>query len=314
MLHYVLRRFLTAIPTLFVIITISFFLMRVAPGGPFNQEKGLNPVIKANLERVYHLDDPLWMQYLRYLGNLLQGDLGPTYTSPDFTVADRFAAGLPVSIQLGGTALVLALLVGGVLGIAAALHQNKWEDYSVIALATAGSTIPTFVIAPLFQLFFALTLKWFPVGGWGDGALVNKVGPVITLMLPQVAIVARLMRGSMIESLHSHHIRTAQGPWPFRLCHHYPPRAPWRPFADCLLCGTGRRCLADGLGDRRVNLPNPGDWPRVCVRRPEPRLHHGHGHRRGDRAFHHHLQSHRRHSLRRRRSAGALWLMSQAPL
>jgi oligopeptide transport system permease protein len=210
MLNYVLRRFMTAIPTLFVIVTISFFLMRLAPGGPFNQERGLNPVIKANLERVYHLDDPLWMQYLRYLGNLLQGDLGPTYTSPDFTVADRFAAGLPVSIQLGGTALVLALFVGGVLGIAAALYQNKWEDYSVIALATAGSTIPTFVIAPLFQLFFALTLKWFPVGGWGDGALLNKVGPIITLMLPQVAIVARLMRGSMIESLHSHHIRTAR--------------------------------------------------------------------------------------------------------
>jgi len=210
MLSYVLRRFMTAIPTLFVIVTISFFLMRVAPGGPFNQEKGLNPVIKANLERIYHLDDPLWMQYLRYLGNLLRGDLGPTYTSPDFTVADRFAAGLPVSIQLGGTALILALLVGGVLGIAAALHQNKWEDYSVIALATAGSTIPTFVIAPLFQLFFALTLKWFPVGGWGDGALDHKVGTVLTLMLPQVAIVARLMRGSMIESLHSHHIRTAR--------------------------------------------------------------------------------------------------------
>lgn len=210
MLRYVLRRFLTAIPTLFVIITISFFLMRVAPGGPFNQEKGLNPDIKANLERVYHLDDPLWLQYLRYLGNLLRGDLGPTYTSPDFTVADRFAAGLPVSIQLGGVALVLALFFGGILGIAAALRQNKWQDYIVIAAATAGSTIPTFVIAPLFQLFFALTLKWFPVGGWGDGALVNKVGPIITLMLPQLAIVARLMRGSMIESLHSHHIRTAK--------------------------------------------------------------------------------------------------------
>ena len=210
MLRYVLRRFLTAIPTLFVIITISFFLMRVAPGGPFNQEKGLNPDIKANLERVYHLDDPLWLQYLRYLGNLLRGDLGPTYTSPDFTVADRFAAGLPVSIQLGGAALVLALFFGGILGIAAALRQNKWQDYTVIATATAGSTIPTFVIAPLFQLFFALTLKWFPVGGWGDGALVNKVGPIITLMLPQLAIVARLMRGSMIESLHSHHIRTAR--------------------------------------------------------------------------------------------------------
>lgn len=124
MLRYVLRRFLTAIPTLFVIVTISFFLMRVAPGGPFNQEKGLNPVIKANLERVYHLDQPLWKQYVLYLGNLLHGDFGPSYNLPDFTVAELFKVGLPVSIQIGSTALVLALLIGGSLGIAAALNQQ----------------------------------------------------------------------------------------------------------------------------------------------------------------------------------------------
>ncbi len=210
MLRYVFRRFLTAIPTLFLIVTIAFFLMRVAPGGPFNQEKGLNPVIKANLERAFHLDQPLWKQYFFYLQNLLKGDFGPSYTSPDFTVAEKFANGLPVSIQLGIMALALALLIGGMLGIAAALNQNRGADYAVVAAATAGSTIPTFVIAPLFQLFFALTLHWFPVGGWADGAAVNKVGPVVTLMLPQLAIVARLMRGSMIESLHAHHIRTAR--------------------------------------------------------------------------------------------------------
>ena len=210
MLRYVLKRLLTAIPTLFVIVTISFFLMRVAPGGPFNQEKGLNPVIKANLEKVYHLDQPLWKQYLLYLNNLLHGDFGPSYNLPDFTVAELFAKGLPISIQLGGTALVLALLIGGCLGIIAALHQNRGADYAVIATATAGSTIPTFVIAPLFQLFFALSLKWFPVGGWGDGALLNKAGPILTLMLPQLAVVARLMRGAMIETLRSHHIRTAR--------------------------------------------------------------------------------------------------------
>ena len=210
MLRYVFRRLLTAIPTLFVIVTISFFLMRVAPGGPFNQEKGLNPVIKANLDRMYHLDEPLWRQYFRYLGDLLRGDFGPSYTSPDFTVAEKFAAALPYSIQLGSVALILALIFGSILGIVAALNQNHTADYAVIATATAGSTIPTFVIAPLFQLFFALGLKWFPVGGWGDGTLLNKVGPIIVLMLPQLAIVARLMRGSMIESLRSHHIRTAR--------------------------------------------------------------------------------------------------------
>ncbi len=210
MLRYVLRRLLTAIPTLFVIVTMSFFLIRVAPGGPFNQEKGLNPVIKANLERQFGLDLPLWKQYLNYLNHLLHGNFGPSYNLPDFTVGELFRTGLPVSIQLGTSALVLALLFGGILGVFAALYQNRAADYAVVATATAGSTIPTFVVAPLFQLFFALTLKWVPVGGWGDGAFVNKVGPVITLMLPQLAIVARLMRGSMIESLRAHHIRTAR--------------------------------------------------------------------------------------------------------
>jgi oligopeptide transport system permease protein len=210
MLRYVTRRLLTAIPTLFVIVTIAFYLIRVAPGGPFNQEKGLNPVIKANLERQFGLDLPLWKQYLNYLGNLLQGDFGPSYNLPDFTVTELFRVGLPVSIQLGATALVLALFFGSLLGITAALYQNRPADYAVVATATAGSTIPTFVIAPLFQLFFALTLKWVPVGGWGDGALINKIGPVVTLMLPQLAIIARLMRGSMIEALRGHHIRTAR--------------------------------------------------------------------------------------------------------
>ncbi len=210
MLRYVLTRLMTAIPTLFVIVTISFFLMRVAPGGPFNQEKGLNPVIKANLEKQFHLDEPLHMQYLHYLNDLLHGNLGPSYNLPEFSVNELFALGFPISAQLGATALVLALLFGSLMGIAAALRQNHLADYAVIATATAGSTIPTFVIAPLIQLAFGLGLKWLPVGGWGDGALINKVGPVLTLMLPQLAIVARLMRGSMIESLRSHHIRTAR--------------------------------------------------------------------------------------------------------
>lgn len=210
MLRYVLRRLLTAIPTLFVILTLAFFLIRVAPGGPFNQERGLSPEIKANLEAQFGLNDPLWMQYLNYLNNLLHGSLGPSYNLPDFTVGELFAKGLPISIQLGLSALTLALAVGTVLGVVAALNQNKWGDYTVIALAAAGSTIPTFVIAPIIQLTFGLSWKLLPIGGWGDGALINKIGPILTLSLPQIAIVARLMRGSMIESLHSNHIRTAR--------------------------------------------------------------------------------------------------------
>jgi oligopeptide transport system permease protein len=210
MLRYVLKRLLTAIPTLLVIVTISFFLMRVAPGGPFNQERGLNPTIKANLEKQFHLDEPLVLQYLYYLNDLLHGNLGPSYNLPEFTVNELFAQGFPISAQLGATALALALFFGSLMGIAAALRQNQATDYAVIATATAGSTIPTFVIAPLIQLSFGLGLKWLPVGGWDNGAFINTVGPVLTLMLPQLAIVARLMRGSMIESLRSHHIRTAR--------------------------------------------------------------------------------------------------------
>ena len=210
MLRFVLKRFLTAIPTLFLIVTLSFFLMRIAPGGPFNQEKGLGPVVKANLERVYHLDAPLWKQYLFYLNNLAHGDFGPSYIMPDFTVAELFRTGLPVSIQLGFSALVLALFFGILLGTIGALRQNRLADYAVITLATAGSTIPTFVIAPLIQIYFGLTLKWLPIGGWNGGAFLNTVGPVVTLALPYIASIARLMRGAMIEALRSNHIRTAR--------------------------------------------------------------------------------------------------------
>ncbi len=210
MLMYVLRRFLTAIPTLFVIVTLAFFLIRIAPGGPFNQERGLSPEIKANIEAQFGLNDPLWLQYANYLKNLAHGNFGPSYNLPDFTVTELFAAGLPISVQLGAMALLLALLVGGTLGVVAALNQNRWEDYAVIATATAGSTIPTFVIAPVIQLVFGLTWNLLPIGGWGGGAWVNKIGPVLTLSLPQIAIVARLMRGSMIEALRAHHIRTAR--------------------------------------------------------------------------------------------------------
>ncbi|WP_163270509.1 oligopeptide ABC transporter permease OppB [Chelativorans alearense] len=210
MFGYVLRRLLGAIPTLFLVITASFFLMRVAPGGPFDQERALEAKVLENLNRVFHLDRPVWEQYLYYLGNLARGDLGPSFIYRDFSVQQLLANGLPVSIQLGGLALVVALLAGSVLGTIAALRQNSWIDYSVTAVATFGITVPNFVVAPLLSLIFGVWLSMLPAGGWGGGSPQNMVLPVITLALPQVAIVARLIRGSMIEALRSDHVRTAR--------------------------------------------------------------------------------------------------------
>ena len=210
MLRYVFRRLLTAIPTLFLIITISFFLMHIAPGGPFNMERGIPPEIKANIERVFHLDEPVWMQYFRYLGNLAHGDLGPSYILINFSVAELFAQSLPVSIRIGSWAMLLSLVVGSAMGVLAALRHNKFIDFFIVTLATGGSTLPTFVTAPLIQLIFGLTLHWIWIGGWHDGEFSAAIGPIVTLALPQLATVARLMRGSMIEALNGHHIRTAR--------------------------------------------------------------------------------------------------------
>ncbi len=210
MLRYVLRRLIGAIPTLFLIVTISFFLIRVAPGGPFDLERPLEAKVMENLQRIYQLDKPLWQQYLIYLGNIARGDLGPSFYFRDFSVGELFRQGLPISIQLGTMALGLALFVGTLLGTIAAVRQNKPTDYAVMVLATAGITIPNFVVAPLLTLLLAIRFDWLPAGGWGEGAWDHKLLPVVTLALPQVAVVARLTRGAMIEALRSNHIRTAR--------------------------------------------------------------------------------------------------------
>jgi oligopeptide transport system permease protein len=213
MLAYVLRRLGSSIPTLFLIVTISFFLIRVAPGGPFDLEQALNDTILQNLRRLYRLDEPLWKQYLLYLQGLTRFDFGPSFSSQDMTVGQLFAKGLPVSITLGSLALLLAIVVGMTLGVIAALRQNQAADYAVVATAAAGITVPTFVTAPLFQVAFGLWLAWLPVGGWNDGSVRNIVLPVVVLALPQMAVVARLTRAAMIETMRANHIRTlrAQG-------------------------------------------------------------------------------------------------------
>ncbi|HRD75453.1 MAG TPA: ABC transporter permease subunit [Hyphomicrobiaceae bacterium] len=208
MLAYVLRRLLTAIPTLFIVVTISFFLIRVAPGGPFDLEQPLEAKVMENLRRIYQLDRPLIEQYGRYLAALLRGDFGPSFYYRDFTIAELLRRGLPVSMLLGALALALALVIGTALGALAAFRQNGLADYAVMSLATLGLTVPGFVVAPLLQIVFGLMLAWLPVGGWNDGAVRNLVLPVLVLALPQVAIIARLTRATMIETLRSNPIRT----------------------------------------------------------------------------------------------------------
>ena len=208
MLGFVLRRTLGAIPTLFVVITLAFFLMRVAPGGPFDLERPLEAKIMENLQRAYGLDRPLHEQYFMYLGNLLRGDLGPSFFLRDFSVGQILMQGLPVSMTLGTCAIAVALLVGTALGALAAMKQNSGADHAVVGFATAGATIPPFVVAPTLQILFGLTLAWLPVAGWGGGHWRNAILPILVLSLPQIAVVARMTRAAMIETLRADHIRT----------------------------------------------------------------------------------------------------------
>jgi oligopeptide transport system permease protein len=208
MLPYIGRRLLSAIPTLFLIVTLAFFLIRLAPGGPFDLERPLEAKVMESLNRIYKLDRSLPEQYLLYLGALLRGDFGPSFILRDFSVAELFARGLPVSVTLGSLALGSAILIGGTLGTVAAFRQNSAVDYAVTGFGTVGLTVPNFVVAPVLQIVFGLLLAWLPVGGWGGGQVRNLVLPVATLALPQIAVIARMTRAAMIETLRSNHIRT----------------------------------------------------------------------------------------------------------
>ncbi|HEX7080992.1 MAG TPA: oligopeptide ABC transporter permease OppB [Gammaproteobacteria bacterium] len=210
MLRYSLRRFLGAIPTLLVLIALAFFMIRTAPGGPFDQERALPPEIEANLRAAYHFDEPLYRQFGRYLFGILRGDFGPSFQYRDFTVTELIATGFPVSLRLGGTAILLAFVLGVGAGSIAALRQNTPTDYAVMSVSMTGISIPNFVMAPVLVLVFAVYLGWLPAGGLGDGAIRNMILPVTALALPQLAYIARLTRASMIEVLRSNFVRTAK--------------------------------------------------------------------------------------------------------
>ena len=209
MLGYLLRRILGAIPTLFILIAISYFLIRLAPGGPFDFDKTLPPAIQASLEKKFHFDQPLYVQFGYYFSDLLQGDFGPSFQYSNYSVSELIKQGFPISLQLGLSAMLLAVLVGCSAGIIAAYKQNSRYDYVLMSVSMLGISIPNFVMAPILILFFSIFLAVLPAGGWEEGAFANRILPIISLALPQVAYLARITRGSMIDVLRTQFIRTA---------------------------------------------------------------------------------------------------------
>ena len=210
MWSYVVRRLLVTIPTVLAVVTLCYVLLHLTPGGPFDSERKVSDAVLANLQAKYHLDLPLWKQYLYYLGDLLHGDLGASFRYADWSVNDLVARALPVSLAIGGTAMVVAVVLGAALGIAAALRQNSVVDVGVMLLANIGSVLPSFVLGPVLVLVFAILLPWLPSGGWDDFAPRYMILPIALLTLINVAIIGRIMRGSLIEVMSSNFIRTAR--------------------------------------------------------------------------------------------------------
>lgn len=211
MLRFALFRLLGAIPTLLLVIAVAFLMVHSAPGGPFDEERALPADVEANIARAYHLDEPLPKQFVRYVGGLLQGDLGPSYRYRDYSVAELIASAFPVSLKLGLIAMVLAISVGVTLGTVAALRQDSLLDRALMLFAMIGISIPVFVVAPFLVLLLAVWLHWLPASWSGGADGWRYLLPVISLALPQVAYIARLSRASMIEVLGSDYIRSARG-------------------------------------------------------------------------------------------------------
>ncbi|MEZ8143160.1 oligopeptide transporter permease [Enterovibrio norvegicus FF-33] len=210
MFRLIFTRTLEAIPTLLVLITISFFLMRFAPGNPFSSEKTLPPQVMENINAKYGLDKPVFEQYTTYLGNILQGDFGPSFKYKDYTVNELVATALPVSAKVGFYAFILTVIVGVTIGTIAALRQNSWVDYLIMSTSMFGVVLPSFVLAPVLIYVFSIGLGWLPAGGWNGGAIEFMVLPILAMSFLYIATFARITRGSMIETLNSNFIRTAK--------------------------------------------------------------------------------------------------------
>ncbi|HEY3597814.1 MAG TPA: ABC transporter permease subunit [Paraburkholderia sp.] len=216
MLAYTLRRTLWAVPTVLAVITVCYLLLHLTPGGPFDTERRLSAAVLQNLNAKYHLDEPLWRQYLIYLGALLHGDLGPSFRYSDWSVNDLVWKALPVSLGVGGISVPIAAALGVASGTVAAVRRGSFIDHGVMVLGNVGNVVPPFVLGPVLVWIFAILLRtadghgWLPAGGWGDGAWRYRVLPIALLTLINMAAIARVMRGSMIEVLASNFIRTAR--------------------------------------------------------------------------------------------------------
>ncbi len=210
MWSYTLRRILAAIPTMFVVITVCYLLLHVTPGGPFDSDRKVSEAVLANLQAKYHLDMPLWQQYIYYFKGLLQGDLGASFRYADWSVNDLVAAALPVSLTIGGIAMSLSIVIGVTLGVFAALRQNSMVDHFVMLLGNVGGSVPSFVLGPVMILVFAIGFHWLPAGGWHDFEFRFMILPVALLTIINVSTIGRIMRGSLIEVMHSNFIRTAR--------------------------------------------------------------------------------------------------------
>lgn len=209
MFGYAMRRVLSALPIALIAVTVCFFILRLAPGGPFDGERALPPDTLDNLRAFYHLDQPLIVQYFIYIGGLLRGDFGPSMVYNDFTVSEMLAIGLPFTLTLGLCAFIVGTTVGLIGGALSAVNQNKWPDYALVMLVMVGLVVPNFLMAALLQLLFGVYLHWLPAGGY-TGSFLQLVLPITVLSLPHMGRTARLMRGSMIEVLGTNYVRTAR--------------------------------------------------------------------------------------------------------
>lgn len=208
MISYLARRLVSLVVVLFCVVSITFVLVRISPGGPFDQERKIPEAIERQLLAKYKLDGPLWQQYTSYIGDLLKGDLRDSTKYRNRSVAEILGQTLPITMTLGATAFVIAVGIGTVLGVVAAAGRGTWKDVSAMLLALGALSLPAYILGPIFILIFVFGLHWFPVGGWGTPQ--NLILPAFTLALPYVAYIARLLRGSMIETLNQDFIRTAR--------------------------------------------------------------------------------------------------------